>query len=77
MRIDSMWNVAHIPVETHLVQSVIPPSNPPPTIWVIDGQLPYTVSSILDASVQKLLREICKICLKTFLWEKLSCGLTC
>lgn len=66
MRIDSTWNVAHIPVETHLVQFVVTH----PTIWIIDGQLAYTVSRILDASVQKLLREIWKDCLKRFLWGK-------
>lgn len=60
-----MWN---IPVETHLVQFVVTP----PTIWIIDGQLAYTVRRILVVSVQKLLREIWKDCLKRFLWEKMK-----
>lgn len=60
-----MWN---IPVETHLVQFVVTP----PTIWIIDGQLSYTVRRILVVSVQKLLREIWKDCLKRFLWEKMK-----
>lgn len=54
MRINRMWNVAHIPVETHLVQFVVTP----PTIWIIDGQLAYTVRKILVVSVQKLLRNL-------------------